>query len=67
MDQKYLTTNQVKEILKISTTTLWRYRVKGIIPYIKYGHKILYVQEHIDAFVDSNIINKSKSKNHEIQ
>lgn len=48
---KYLTRNQVAEMLSISLTTLWRYTKKGIVSSYQIGNRVLYDQKEVQFAV----------------
>lgn len=48
---KYLTRNQVAEMLSISLTTLWRYTKIGIVSSYQIGNRVLYDQKEVQFAV----------------
>lgn len=40
--EEYTDTADTCKILKVTPTTLWRYRKKGLIEFVKRGSKIMY-------------------------
>ena len=48
---KYLTRNQVAEMLSISLTTLWRYTKIGIVSSYQIGNRVLYNQKEVQFAV----------------
>lgn len=48
---KYLTRNQVAEMLSISLTTLWRYTKMGIVSSYQIGNRVLYDQKEVQFAV----------------
>ena len=55
--EKWLDAVDVKERLKISDSTLWRYRKEDIIPYTKVGNKILYPESFFTQSLKKKIVN----------
>ncbi len=52
----YLNTSEVCKLIKVSHVTLWRWRKNGVIPFIKYGRKVLYKLSDVEAFINQNYI-----------
>ncbi len=46
-----LTQDEVINILKVDSTTLWRWRKRGYLTAIKMGGKIRYREAEIEAFI----------------
>ena len=47
----------------LSRVTVWRLRLKGLVPHYQIGSRILYGQQHIDQFLkahEKNLIDSSK-------
>lgn len=54
--EKLLTQTEVKEILKISDSTLERWRREGTGPrFVHCGRTIRYMQEHLDEYINGSI------------
>ena len=51
---KWLTSEQVCEILKISKKTLQNYRDKGIIPFAKLANRTYYKKSDIERCLESH-------------
>lgn len=47
---------QAASYLKRSTTTMWRLRKARVLPYSKFGGKILYRKTDLDKFISDNLI-----------
>jgi predicted site-specific integrase-resolvase len=56
-NEKWLDAVDVKERLKISDSTLWRYRKEEKIPYSKVGNKILYPESFFTQSLKKKIVN----------
>ena len=54
--EEYLSTEQVIEILHVSTQTFRRYRKMRLIPFIQRGRKIYVKRSDLDAFQEANRI-----------
>jgi excisionase family DNA binding protein len=54
--KKWLTSEEVCHILKISKRTLQSYRDRGILPYAQVGRKIYYKASDIDEYLDAHYI-----------
>ena len=50
-NRKSLTDAEFCQLFNLSPVTSWRYRKRGILPHLNFGHSILYLPEHIDAFI----------------
>ena len=59
-DSSYISEDLACRILKRSKTTLWRLRKQGIIPFHKYGGRILYKIDDIEDFINENYISNDK-------
>lgn len=46
-EKKLISTNEICHKLQISSTTLWRLRKKGVIPFIKVGKSVLFDYEEV--------------------
>lgn len=47
----------------LSRVTIWRLRLKGLVPHYQIGSRILYSQQHIDQFLkahEKNLMNDQK-------
>ena len=49
---KHYRSNEVKELLSISSSTLQNFRVKGILPYTQIGSILLYDAEEVKKMLD---------------
>ena len=57
MNRKYLTSQEVSEILNISQKTLSNHRVLGTgLPFFKFEGIIRYDQDKINDFINSKIV-----------
>jgi len=45
----------------LSRVTLWRLRLKGLVPHYRVGTRILYSQQHIEQFLKAHERNLAKS------
>lgn len=58
---KYLTRNEVCELLKIDLSTLWRwYQKEGKLTAYGIGHRIYFKRSEIDDFINQNVIKSKK-------
>lgn len=55
-DEQLLTINELCHKLRISKSTEWRMRQKGMIPYADIDGKIRYTPENVDAFISEKTI-----------
>jgi hypothetical protein len=46
----------------LSRVTIWRLRLKGVVPHYKIGTRILYAQEHIELFLKAHEKSVAASK-----
>ena len=53
---EWLTGEDVKKNLHISSRTLQNYRDKRVLPYSQHGSKILYRAEDIEVFLNNNYV-----------
>lgn len=51
-DEKLLTTNEVKNLLHVSTTTLYQWKRTGYLTPLKVGLKYLYKQSEIKKLIE---------------
>lgn len=51
-----LTIKEVSEILKTSTSTLYRWVHKKEIPFVKIGGKLLFKEDTLDEFIKKNSV-----------
>ena len=56
-NENWLDAFEVKQLLKISDSTLWRYRKEKQIPYSIVGNKILYPKSFFTESLKNKIIN----------
>lgn len=54
--EEYLSSTEMCQRLRISSTTLWRYEAAGIISPIKIGRKKLYPIQNINKVLASNLV-----------
>ena len=59
--KRFLKSNDVMELLKISPGTLQNLRINGALPYSKVGGVILYDWEQIQQVISGNQVGKSFS------
>ena len=52
--KKWLKTNEVIKMLKISSSTLQTFRINGILPFTKIGGLIYYDSEEIEKLLEKN-------------
>jgi len=48
--------SEAAAILKRSKTSMWRLRKDGMIPYHRYGKKVMYRQSDLNDFINKNLI-----------
>ena len=53
--KKWLKTDEVKEVLKVSASTLQTLRINGTLTYSKLGGIIYYDYEHIENVLKKNL------------
>ena len=51
--ERYLTDQEVAQILKVSRRTLQEYRNDGVLPYILLGGKVLYRESDLERVLES--------------
>lgn len=56
---EFITVEEAKNILHISEVSQWRLRKKGLLPYIKYGKKVLYKKSDLLDFLNDNYFNEN--------
>ncbi len=56
LENYYLSSEEVQLLLKVSSRTLYTWRVEGKIKYSNLGNKILFRFEDVKAFVDSRLL-----------
>jgi len=59
MEKKFLTVNEVADILRVSKLTIWRYIDAGVLPAYKVGRDWRIEQTELDKFLDTR---RSKGK-----
>ena len=57
-NKRYLKSNEVMELLKISPGTLQNLRINGTLPYSKVGGIILYDWEQIQQVISDNRVER---------
>ncbi|MBE3606345.1 MULTISPECIES: helix-turn-helix domain-containing protein [unclassified Campylobacter] len=55
-EKRWLTTFEVKEIYGIAINTQAKYRMKGIIPYVKINRIIRYDRMLLDAWLEAHTV-----------
>ena len=50
--KKVFTEAEASMEIGVSRTTMWRLREEGKIPFRQVGRRVLYTQEHLQAFID---------------
>lgn len=58
-ETKWLTSEEVCRLLKISKRTLQSYRDNGILPFSQIGRKIYYKASDIDDYLDAHYVHAS--------
>jgi excisionase family DNA binding protein len=53
MSPKFLTVNEVAEVLRVSKITIWRYIEAGTLPAYKVGRDWRIEQSEFDKFLES--------------
>lgn len=53
MNEKMLTTEELRQWLQIGRTTLWRWRKEGM-PYIKYGNSVRFNKDDVLKWLSEN-------------
>ncbi len=49
-----LSEREFAEAVGLSRVTIWRLRLKGLVPHYQIGSRILYGQQHIDQFLKAH-------------
>ena len=52
--REWLNEKEAREYLRVSKSTLQKYRREGIIPFSQYERKIMFRKEDLDAFLTQN-------------
>lgn len=61
LSRPYASPQEIAEYLLTSTNKLANDRYHGVgIPYIKFGHKILYSWEAVEAYLEENTVHTTK-------
>jgi predicted DNA-binding transcriptional regulator AlpA len=55
--EKWLDAHDVKKLLNISDSTLWRYRKENKIPYRLVGNKLVYPESFFSKSLTQKIVN----------
>lgn len=50
---EFMTTQEVADLLKVSTATICQWRKKGKIDFVQRGSVIRYTKEHIQEFLET--------------
>jgi hypothetical protein len=59
--KKWLSANEVKEQLNISSSTLQNFRIKGILTHTKIGSSVFYSNQEIEKILESNKVKSFNS------
>ncbi len=59
--KKWLSANEVKEQLNISSGTLQNFRIKGILTHTKIGSSVFYSTQEIEKILESNKVKSFNS------
>jgi len=59
MDERYLTSTEAREYLRIGKNTLLKFRRLGL-PFVKVSRKVVYRKSDIDAFMESHLVTPKK-------
>ncbi len=51
----------------VGTFNTWRHYGRNPLPYIKWGNRIKYKKEDLDAWIAENTINPDKKANEDVQ
>ena len=59
MSQQRATMNESEfaKAVGLSRVTLWRLRLKGLVPHYRVGTRILYGQKHVEEFLKAHEMN----------
>jgi len=57
-DSKLYSEAEAASYLKRSKTTMWRLRRDGAISFTKYGRKIVYTEDDLNQFLNSNRVDR---------
>lgn len=52
-DHEFKLPKEAAEYLRIDRSTLWRYRERGLITYVRIGDTVRYRKRDLDAFIDA--------------
>jgi len=53
-NSEWLNEKEARQYLKVSKSTLQKYRRDGIVPFSQVGRKIMFKKEDLDAFLTQN-------------
>lgn len=53
---EYLTKNEACELLRVSQSTLWRWKKKGSLSAYSAEGKVLFKRAEIDGFINANLL-----------
>jgi hypothetical protein len=59
-DQVWLNGDEVCRILRISSRTLFTYRMSGRLPYAQIGRKILYKLQDVTALLENHYVKSAE-------
>jgi excisionase family DNA binding protein len=62
MENRYMTVNEVSELLRISKSKIYKMTMNSAIPHYKVGSKLLFKKQELIDFVESYIIPASPEK-----
>ncbi|MCC6825244.1 MAG: helix-turn-helix domain-containing protein [Acidobacteria bacterium] len=49
-----LTQKEAEEFLRLSPLSIWRYRKRGELPFVRFGKKLLFRRADLIAFIERN-------------
>lgn len=59
--KKWLRTNEVRELLNVSESTLKNLRIKGILTHTKIGSSVFYSNQEIEKLLETNKVKSFES------
>ncbi|MBS4060285.1 MAG: helix-turn-helix domain-containing protein [Bacteroidetes bacterium] len=51
---EYLTVNEAADFLRVTTGSIYRYAMNGVLPKIKFGNKLYFKKEVLQQILESN-------------